>query len=54
MCRSWSNFTQILGDGCPQTFDWAMLLLGFGGLGFMVYRRKSKPALSAARSKNQE
>ena len=30
----------------PST--WAMLLLGFAGLGFMAYRRKSKPALMAA------
>jgi hypothetical protein len=27
---------------------WAMLLLGFAGISFMAYRRKSKPALMAA------
>jgi hypothetical protein len=27
---------------------WAMMLLGFAGVGFMAYRRKSKPALIAA------
>jgi hypothetical protein len=27
---------------------WAMMLLGFAGIGFMAYRRKSKPALLAA------
>jgi hypothetical protein len=27
---------------------WAMMLLGFAGIGFMAYRRKSKPALMAA------
>ena len=27
---------------------WAMLLLGFVGIGFMAYRRKAKPALMAA------
>jgi hypothetical protein len=30
----------------PST--WAMMLLGFAGLGFMAYRRKSKPVLMAA------
>ncbi len=28
----------------PEPSTWAMLLLGFGGIGFMAYRRKSKPA----------
>jgi hypothetical protein len=32
----------------PEPSTWAMLLLGFAGLGFMAYRRKSKPALMAA------
>jgi hypothetical protein len=30
----------------PST--WAMMILGFIGVGFMAYRRKSKPALMAA------
>ena len=34
--------------GVPEPSTWAMLLLGFAGLGFMAYRRKSKPALMAA------
>jgi hypothetical protein len=34
--------------GVPESSTWAMLLLGFAGLGFMAYRRKSKPALMAA------
>ena len=29
----------------PEPSTWAMLLLGFAGLGLMAYRRKSKPAL---------
>ena len=29
----------------PEPSTWAMMLLGFAGLGFMAYRRKSKPAL---------
>jgi hypothetical protein len=32
----------------PEPSTWAMLLLGFAGMGFMAYRRKSKPALMAA------
>ena len=32
----------------PESSTWAMLLLGFAGIGFMTYRRKSKPALMAA------
>jgi hypothetical protein len=32
----------------PEPSTWAMLLLGFAGIGFMAYRRKSKPALMAA------
>jgi PEP-CTERM motif len=32
----------------PEPSTWAMMLLGFAGVGFMAYRRKSKPALIAA------
>jgi PEP-CTERM motif len=32
----------------PEPSTWAMMLLGFAGVGFMAYRRKSKPALLAA------
>jgi hypothetical protein len=32
----------------PEPSTWAMLLLGFAGVGFMAYRRKSKPSLMAA------
>jgi hypothetical protein len=32
----------------PEPSTWAMLLLGFAGIGFMAYRRKAKPALMAA------
>jgi PEP-CTERM motif len=32
----------------PEPSTWAMMILGFAGLGFMAYRRKSKPALIAA------
>ena len=32
----------------PETSTWAMMILGFAGVGFMAYHRKSKPALMAA------
>jgi hypothetical protein len=32
----------------PEPSTWAMILLGFAGVGFMAFRRKSKPALMAA------
>src|SRR5258708_17402794 len=32
----------------PEPSTWAMMILGFAGIGFVAYRRKSKPALMAA------
>ena len=32
----------------PEPSTWAMILLGFAGLGFMSYRRKPRPSLMAA------
>jgi hypothetical protein len=32
----------------PEASTWAMMILGFAGVGFMTYRRKSKQALMAA------
>jgi hypothetical protein len=32
----------------PETSTWAMMLLGFASIGFMAYRRKSKPVLMTA------
>jgi hypothetical protein len=40
----WDNLTSAV----PEPSTWAMMILGFGGVGFMAYRRKSKPALMAA------
>jgi hypothetical protein len=31
----------------PEPSTWAMMILGFAGIGFMAYRHKSKPALMA-------
>jgi hypothetical protein len=38
----------VINPGVPEPSTWAMMLLGFAGVGFMAYRRKSKPALMAA------
>jgi PEP-CTERM motif len=40
----------FFGPAVPEPSTWAMLLLGFAGIGFMAYRRKSKPALMAAQA----
>ena len=42
-----NNFVPPAG-AVPEPSTWAMLILGFAGVGFMAYRRKSKPALMAA------
>jgi PEP-CTERM motif len=36
-----------LAGAVPEPSTWAMMLIGFAGIGFMAYRRKSKPALMA-------
>jgi hypothetical protein len=42
------NFTLEISSAVPEPSTWAMMILGFAGLGFVAYRRKSKPALMAA------
>jgi hypothetical protein len=37
-----------LSAAVPEPSTWAMMLLGFAGIGFIAYRRKSKPALIVA------
>jgi hypothetical protein len=39
---------QLLTGAVPEPSTWAMMILGFAGLGFMAYRRKEKLVLSAA------
>jgi hypothetical protein len=34
--------------GVPEPSTWAMMILGFAGIGFAAYRRKHRPALQAA------
>jgi hypothetical protein len=41
-------FKASFASAVPEPSTWAMLLLGFAGIGLMAYRRKSKPALMAA------
>ncbi|MCG2633253.1 PEPxxWA-CTERM sorting domain-containing protein [Bradyrhizobium sp. WYCCWR 13023] len=41
------RFQNIQG-AVPEPSTWAMMLLGFAGIGFMVYRREPKPASTAA------
>jgi hypothetical protein len=36
------------GPAAPEPATWAMMILGFAGVGFMAYRRKSRPALRFA------
>ena len=42
------NGSWAIASPVPEPSAWAMMLLGFAGIGFMAYRRKSKPALMAA------
>src|SRR5450755_1111384 len=37
----------VVAPAVPEPSTWAMLLLGFAGVGFMAYRRKSKPVLNS-------
>jgi PEP-CTERM motif len=43
-----SGYLTTVAPAVPEPSTWAMMLLGFVGVGFMAYRRKSKPALMAA------
>jgi hypothetical protein len=42
------NYAAIAVSGVPEPSTWAMMILGFAGIGFMAYRRKLKPALMTA------
>jgi hypothetical protein len=53
-CNCFRYVDLVIGDhisnvgAMPEPSTWAMMLLGFSGIGFMAYRRKAKPALIAA------
>jgi hypothetical protein len=38
----------VIAGAVPEPSTWAMMILGFAGIGFMAYRRKAKPAMMAA------
>jgi uncharacterized protein YjiS (DUF1127 family) len=37
----------VVAAAVPEPSTWAMMILGFAGVGFMAYRRKSRPVLTA-------
>jgi len=43
-----TGFSNLSVGPVPEPSTWAMMILGFAGIGFMAYRRKAKPALMAA------
>jgi hypothetical protein len=42
------SWTVTSTSSVPEPATWAMMLLGFAGIGFMAYRRTNKVAISAA------
>ena len=38
----------VISNGVPEPSTWAMMLLGFGGLGFLAYRKAQKGSAGAA------
>lgn len=42
-----ADYVFALLSAVPEPSTWAMMVLGFAGIGFMAYSRKSKPALMA-------
>jgi hypothetical protein len=44
----WFATVQTITPAVPEPSSWAMMILGFAGVGFMTYRRKSRPSLRRA------
>jgi hypothetical protein len=42
------SVTLSIGGGVPEPSTWAMMILGFAGIGFMAFRRRPNTALMAA------
>lgn len=42
-----TNTLAVQVNAVPEPGTWAMMIIGFAGLGFMAYRRNSRPALRA-------
>jgi hypothetical protein len=45
---SLNPISEQIAAAVPEPSTWAMMILGFAGIGFMAYRQNSKPALMAA------
>ncbi|MBR0993728.1 PEP-CTERM sorting domain-containing protein [Bradyrhizobium japonicum] len=43
-----ANFAPDQISSVPESSTWAMMMLGFAGLGFMACRQKNKPTLRRA------
>jgi hypothetical protein len=43
-----ASFQQIAVGAVPEPSTWAMMILGFAGVGFMAYRRRNQAAVLAA------
>ena len=48
MREDWYGFTVGVQSAVPEASTWTMMILGFAAVGFIAYRRKSKPASMAA------
>jgi hypothetical protein len=46
--EDWYGFTVGVQSAVPEPSTWAMMILGFAGVGFMAYRRRNSTALRAA------
>jgi PEP-CTERM motif len=46
--HTFASEVQLSVGAVPEPSTWAMMILGFAGIGFMAYRRKAKPALLTA------
>jgi PEP-CTERM motif len=46
--QSFVDGNPSLTTGVPEPSTWAMMILGFCGVGFMAYRRKSRPSFRLA------
>ena len=45
--NNWQGITGRMTPAVPEPSTWAMMILGFGGVGYMTYRRRKTAALTA-------
>jgi hypothetical protein len=43
--EGWYGFTAGVQSAVPELSTWAMMIMGFAGVGAMTYRRRNKPAM---------